>query len=176
MDNDSFYKPNSSSKDIGVRSAIEFRHETDFFPTEEFGDIVDVFKELIYVPDETRVGWFDIVEAKRKFASVDSLVIRDVELLGKIGKKIGYVKLCTNYKYKDKYFFEYSDELKCIENEIKPEYIVIQGGWDIPFFEKDYERLPNGAKAFIRLIEVFLGKKVKLIGIGPNVKDVVYKE
>lgn len=176
MDNDSFIKPNSSSGNIGVRSAIEFRHKTDFFPTEELGDNADIIKELVYVPEETRVGWFDIVEAKRKYANVDYLVIRDVELLGKIGKKLGYVKICTNYKYKDKYFHEYSEELKDIKDEIEPEYIVIQGGWKIPIFIRDFERLPNNAKAFIRLVEVFVGKKVKLIGIGPNVKDVVYKE
>ena len=104
IDKDAFGQPSFFSGDIAIRSSIEYRHKKDdFFPTEELGENSDIIKEILSISEYRRVGWFDVVLSKRMYSKANFLAIAEFDLLGKIGKKLGYVKICTMYKHGDKY-------------------------------------------------------------------------
>ena len=53
---------------------------------------------------------------------------------------------------------------------------VLKGGWDISSDLRDYEKLPNLAKEFIKIIEDVSGVPVKYIGVGPKNEDLIVRE
>ena len=178
MDNETLSNSrlNASKNDIGIRSSIEICKSADFLPTEVFGSVATCMRNKFDILPEVHVGWFDCLLTSERFSESEYLVIRDLDLLGKIGLELGYVNLCTIYKCGDTYIHKYSEDVLKSCEIIEPNYITIQGGWKIPRNIRDFSRLPSSAKGFIRLIEVFVGKPVKLIGVGPLLEDVVYKD
>ena len=143
----------------------------------------DIIREFGYEYGATtkrprRTGWFDavLVRSSKRALGADYLCINHLDTLGKIGKELGYVKMCVAYNYQGEFIDYYPDDMELTGKTPKPEYKVFYGGWDIPSNPRDYNKLPQKAKDFIREIEIQTGIPVKFIGVGPDNEDLIIRE
>lgn len=168
---------------IGVMKSYCSRVGEGPFPTEllpgEENDIGGLIRELGHEYGTTtgrprRCGWLDLVKIKEGSVinSYSVLALNHLDTIGKIGKEVGYIKVCIAYQYKGK-MIDYTPSVDT--DKIKPIYLEFKGGWEIKGVTKYYE-LPKEAKAFIQYIEDYTDIKVKYIGIGPKNEDTIVKE
>ncbi len=119
-----------------------------------------------------RVGWLDLVLLKYsdKLNNYDELALTKLDVLS--GIKI--LKIAVAYKHNGKEEKEYRAwDLEFLEN-CKPVYKKIKGFRK--FRANNYNEIPKNAKKYIGLIEEYIGKKIKIISIGPERNDIIYKE
>ena len=191
--------PLTSLKEIVlVDKAYNSRVGNGPFPTEqptatidEAGDIKtdveplvgDIIRELGLEYGTTtnrprRCGWMDCVILNTAAYSIGAnyLCINHLDTLGKIGLKIGYVKLCIEYLYQGKFISYYPDNMNLTGEIPTPIYITLDGGWEIKSTCRNYNDLPEQAKMFIKLVEHYSGIPVKYIGIGPKNDDLIIRD
>ena len=95
--------------------------------------------------------------------------------LGKIGWKLGEIKVCTSYLYNQSNSWPITIDYVPIDSEnCEPIYKSFKGGWDTSECN-DYDSLPQPAKNFIEFIEEYLAIPVMYIGIGPDIHDIIIK-
>ena len=181
---------------IGVDKAYNSRVGNGPFPTElpasidKNGNVIenakpkegDIIRELGHEYGTTtkrprRCGWLDcpILHSAKFTSGIDYLCLNHLDTLGQIGLKLGYVKVCTSYKYKGQIINYYPDDIN-LTNEIpEPIYETLNGGWTIDSSCKTYEELPELAKRFIEIIEQASGIPVKYLGTGPENDDLIIR-
>lgn len=124
-----------------------------------------------------RCGWLDLVRLKNAAVmnGVTAFCLNHLDTIGKVGKELGGISVCTAYNYSPR-----SGEQKAIEyvpvdgQNCTPIYKTFDGGWDTTGCEK-YEDLPKKAREFIEFIEEYTGIPVKIIGIGADEKDTIIR-
>ena len=95
--------------------------------------------------------------------------------LGKIGQKLGEIKVCTSYIYNQPNNWPMTIDYVPIGAETcDPVYKRFVGGWNTSGCT-DYDSLPQQAREFIEFIEEYLDVPVMYIGIGPDVHDIIIK-
>lgn len=180
---------------IVVVKAHDSRVGNGPFPTEQPAHIVndlvldydspyigDIIREEAWEYGATtkrprRTGWFDavILRSAKGVLGADYLCINHMDTLGKLGQIIGSVKICTSYKYQDKEIDYYPDDMELTGEVPTPIYTTIDGGWDIPSNLRDFDKLPEGAKKFIEIVEFVTEIPVKYIGVGPDNEDLIVR-
>lgn len=120
-----------------------------------------------------RCGWLDLVQLKSTILSngITGLCLNGLDTIGKVGKELGYIKVCTSYVDKE------DNSIKYLPVDLEgyhPVYNAFYGGWDTSGCKK-YDDLPQNAKDFIEFIEDFVAIPVKFIGIGPKPVDTILK-
>lgn len=165
---------------IGVAKAYTSRVGEGPFATEQFGDVGDYIRELGHEYGTTtgrprRCGWPDFVLLNdcKNTLGVTKWAVNHLDTLGKIGQKFGGIKVCTSYTYKGKEIFYVPQN--AANEEIIPNYIFLDGGWEIKLGTRNYDDLPHKAQNFISEIENYTGIPVKYIGIGPGDEDMIVR-
>ena len=115
----------------------------------------------------------DLVQLKSTILSngITGLCLNGLDTIGKVGKELGYIKVCTSYVDKE------DNSIKYLPVDLEgyhPVYNAFYGGWDTSGCKK-YDDLPQNAKDFIEFIEDFVAIPVKFIGIGPKPVDTILK-
>lgn len=181
---------------IGVDKAYNSRVGNGPFPTElpasidKNGNVIenvtplegDIIRDLGHEYGTTtkrprRCGWMDcpILRSAKYECGIDYLCLNHLDTLGEIGLKLGYIKICTSYKYKNQIINHYPDDIN-LSNEIpEPIYETLNGGWKIDSSCKDYSQLPVLAKQFIEIVEKYSGIPVKYLGTGPANDDLIVR-
>lgn len=181
---------------IGIDKAYNSRVGNGPFPTElpasidENGDLIkyteplegDIVRNFGHEYGTTtgrprRCGWMDaaMLASAKYTCGIDFLCINHLDTLGKIGKELGYIKVCVAYLYQGRKIDYYPDDV-CLTNEIpKPIYRTLKGGWEIDSSCKFYEDLPELAKEFISIVEDVSGIPVKYLGTGPSNDDLIVR-
>lgn len=161
----------------GVCKAYASRVGEGPFITEQNNEIGDTIRELGHEYGATtkrprRCGWIDLVALKYavRVNGVTGLALNHLDTIGKLGK----AKLCVGYKLNDTIYDEYSDDIIGHENEVETIYTELDTSFDIAG-EKDYDKLPEDAKKYIKVIEKHLGVPVKFIGTGPDNEDMIIR-
>ena len=151
---------------------IEYNEEDAFE-----GDIIREFAHEYGTTTKRprRCGWFDcvLVRTSKRANGPDVLCINHLDTLGRIGNKLGYIKMCTAYEYQGKIIKEYPGDLYTTKAIPKPIYKEFKGGWDIDPSIREYDKLPKKAKEFIEAIEKETQIPVGFIGIGPDNEDLI---
>ena len=101
---------------------------------------------------------------------VTDLALNHLDTIGKMQS----VKLCVGYKFRDKIYDEYSDDIIGYENEVEPIYEEYETNYEIGKINS-YEELPINAKKYLERIEEYLNVPVSIIGIGPENEDVIIR-
>ena len=179
---------------IGIDKAYNSRVGNGLFPTElpssidKNGCLIagsqqlegDIIRELGHEYGTTtkrprRVGWMDavILNSAKTQCGIDYLCLNHMDTLGEIGKKLGYIKICTNYQYQGRTIDYFPDNINLTGNIPKPIYHTFDGGWTIDNSCTSYKTLPSKAKDFIRIVESVSGIPVKFIGTGPANDDII---
>ena len=125
-----------------------------------------------------RTGWFDavLVRSSKRALGADYLCINHLDTLGKIGKHLGYVKMCYAYQYQGDIIERFPDDINITGEVPTPLYRTIKGGWDVSSDVREFEELPENAQEFIKMIERETGIPVKYIGVGPDIDDLIVRE
>ena len=182
---------------IGVDKAYNSRVGNGPFPTElpasidKYGNVIedatplegDIVRNLGHEYGTTtkrprRCGWIDcpILRSAKYTSGIDYLCLNHLDTLGEIGLKLGYIKICTAYKYKGEIINYYPDDIS-ISNEIpEPIYKTLKGGWEIDSSCKSYLELPDLAKEFIKIVEEASGIPIKYLGTGPSNDDLITRD
>ncbi|WP_187647418.1 adenylosuccinate synthase [Nitrosophilus labii] len=165
--------PKDIGKVIGIAKAYCTRVGNGPFPTEDFGEDGEKLRKQGAEFGTTtgrprRCGWFDAVTAKYacRLNGCDELAIMKLDVLDGFKK----IKICIAYRYEG----EIIDYVPSDLENVQPVYQEIDG-WDSVEGIKEYEKLPNEAKKFIKIIEELTGTKVGIISTSPDRADTVIR-
>lgn len=169
--------PSYISKVIGIAKAYTTRVGEGPFPTEIKSKLQDILREKGKEYGATtgrprRCGWFDSVVVRHaiKINDIKELVLTKLDCL----KDINPLKICVAYKYKNKIFYDFPVSRK-IQMRIKPIYKTLPGfSEDINNITR-YDSLPTNAKNYIKAIEHYCKVKIKMISLGRDRNETIFK-
>ena len=147
------------------------------FPTELFDEVGKTIRKNGNEFGATtgrprRIGWFDAVAAKftTMINDIDNVVLTLLDVLS--GMDI--LKICVSYEIDGKITNEFPANVRNLENAV-PQYIEL-AGWNEDISQiTDFDKLPQNAKNYIYTIEELLGRKITMISVGPDRKQMIQK-
>jgi adenylosuccinate synthase len=167
--------PTKISKVIGVIKAYTTRVGGGPFPTEIIDSLGIKIREKGGEYGATtgrprRCGWLDMVVLRHsvRINGFTGLAITKLDILDGIEK----IKICTSYKYKGKIYKEFPKDISIFE-ECEPVYEEIPGWTKSTAGIKDFYKLPEAAKSYIKKIEEILEVKVNLISTGQRRDELI---
>ena len=167
--------PNSINYVLGITKAYTTRVGEGPFPTElknEIGEkLGTVGKEFGTVTSrKRRCGWFDgvLVRQTIKIAGIDGIALTKLDVLDQLDE----IKMCVGYEVGNKKM-DYlpaavEDQLKA-----KPIYKNFKGWKCSTKGIKNFEKLPQNAKIYIKELEKFIETKVASISTSPERNDTI---
>jgi adenylosuccinate synthase len=168
--------PNKIKNIRGIFKAYTTRVGSGPFPTELFDSTGEKIREIGHEYGATtgrdrRCGWLDLVALKYtiEINGVTELNIMKSDVLSSIGKLL----ICTSYTIDGKIvdFFPYDIKSK----DITPNYVEFKG-WDMDITKiKNEEDLPDELIDYIDYIELFVDVPIKLISVGPDRTQTIYR-
>lgn len=168
--------PNKIKNIRGIFKAYTTRVGSGPFPTELFDSTGEKIREIGHEYGATtgrdrRCGWLDLVALKYtiEINGVTELNIMKSDVLSSIEKLL----VCTSYTIDGKIvdFFPYD----IISKDITPNYIEFKG-WDMDITKiKNEKDLPDELIDYIDYIELFVGVPIKLISVGPDRTQTIYR-
>lgn len=170
------------SKVIGVTKAYCSRVGNGVFFTEQDNEVGNLIRDLGHEYGTTtgrprRCGWLDcvIIRSGTTLMGYTELCLNHLDTIGKIGQKLGYIKICVDYDYKKHMINYIPDDISLTKIMPTPVYATLPGGWDIPKDCKTYDDLPVNAKRFIVFVETHTKLPVKYIGYGADNKYTIVR-
>jgi adenylosuccinate synthase len=168
--------PNKIKNIRGIFKAYTTRVGSGPFPTELFDSIGERIRDVGHEYGATtgrdrRCGWLDLVALKYSIQinGVTELNIMKSDVLSSIDKLL----VCTSYTIdgEEINFFPYDINSK----DVTPNYIEFKGwGKDITNV-KNEDDLPDELIEYINYIESFVEVPIKLISVGPDRKQTIYR-
>lgn len=165
--------PKEAGQIIGIIKAYATRVGNGAFPSEDKGEdgdkIAQIGKEIgVSTGRKRRCGWFDAVALKytARLNGLDALALMKLDVLDGFKK----VKICRAYHYKGK---EISYMPYDLENAT-PIYEEF-AGWDKVGGVRDFEKLPQNAKLYIKALEDLTGVRIKYISTSPERDDTIIR-
>ena len=169
--------PNKIKNIRGIFKAYTTRVGSGPFPTELFDSTGEKIREIGHEYGATtgrdrRCGWLDLVALKYSIEinGVTELNIMKSDVLSSIGKLL----VCTSYSIDGKVvdFFPYDIKSK----DITPNYVEFKG-WDMDITDiKNEDDLPDELIDYIDYIELFVDVPIKLISVGPDRTQTIYRK
>ena len=169
--------PNKIKNIRGIFKAYTTRVGSGPFPTELFDSTGERIREIGHEYGATtgrdrRCGWLDLVALKYSIEinGVTELNIMKSDVLSSIGKLL----VCTSYTIDGKVvdFFPYDIKSK----DITPNYVEFKG-WDMDITNiKNEDDLPDELIDYIDYIELFVDVPIKLISVGPDRTQTIYRK
>lgn len=167
--------PTKISKVLGVVKAYTTRVGSGPFPTEIKDSLGDKLRERGGEYGATtgrprRCGWLDtvILRHSARINGLTGIAITKLDILDGLEK----IKICTSYKYKGKIYEEFPKEINILE-ECEPVYEEVDGWSESTIGIREFKRLPERAKAYIKRIEEILGVEVQLISTGQRRDELI---
>ena len=170
--------PNTINYVLGITKAYTTRVGEGPFPTELKDKIGELLgnrgKEFGTVTSrKRRCGWFDgvLVRQTIKISGIDGIALTKLDVLDELeeikmsiayelnGKKIDYLPAAVD------------DQLK-----VKPIYKTFKGWKSSTKGVKDFEKLPENAKLYIKELEKFIETKISSISTSPERSDTILIE
>ena len=168
--------PNKIKNIRGIFKAYTTRVGSGPFPTELFDSIGKKIRDVGHEYGATtgrdrRCGWLDLVALKYSIQinGVTELNIMKSDVLSSIEKLL----VCTSYTIdgEEINFFPYDIDSK----DVIPNYIEFKG-WDEDITNiKNEDDLPRELIEYIDYIESFVQVPIKLVSVGPDRKQTIYR-
>ncbi len=163
--------PKAIGNVVGIVKAYCTRVGNGAFPSEDFGDdgekMAQIGREIgVTTGRKRRCGWFDAVSVKyaSRLDGCDSLAVMKLDVLDGFEK----VKICYAYEYKGKTIDYIPSDLE----NVKPLYKEFDG-WDKTVGIREFDKLPQNAKTYIKEIERLTDTKVSIISTSPDREDTI---
>ena len=155
---------------VGVAKAYCTRVGAGPFPTELHDRRADEIRERGHeygtvTGRPRRVGWFDAVVARytSRLAGIDSWALMLFDVLSGLDT----IKICTAYELDGKTLQAPPSTIGALER-VKPVYIEMEGWKEDITGVRDFNDLPEAAKAYVRKIEELTQTPVGIISVGPD--------
>ncbi len=167
--------PTKISRVLGVVKAYTTRVGAGPFPTEIKDPLGDAIREKGGEYGATtgrprRCGWLDMVILRHsaRINGLTGIAVTKLDILDGMET----IKICTSYKHKGKVYEEFPKELNIFQ-ECEPVYEET-GGWkESTVGIKDFEKLPDAAKAYVKKIENMLGVEAHIISTGQRRDELI---
>lgn len=163
---------------VGIVKAYTTRVGAGPFVTELNDETGDRIRELgneygVTTGRPRRCGWLDLVVVKYA-ARISGLTGISLMLLDVLSE-FDTLRICEGYKYGDEIITDFPARLDVMENS-EPMYKDMQG-WKTDITGcRNYDELPEQAKAYIKEIENFTGVPVKIVSVGPDREQTMIRE
>lgn len=155
---------------LGVAKAYCTRVGEGPFPTELFDERAHEIRERGHeygtvTGRPRRVGWFDAVVARYTgmLAGIDNWALMLFDVLSGLDK----VMICTGYECDGELLQAPPSTISRL-SRCKPVLIEMEGWKEDISGVRDFDRLPEAAKAYVRKIEELTGIPVGVISVGPD--------
>ena len=170
--------PRYIDKALGICKAYTTRVGAGPFPTEIEGDLANYIRERGHeygtvTGRPRRVGYLDAVALRHacRVSGINYLSIMLFDVLS--GLKT--VKICTGYELDGKKIDYVPATLSALER-CKPIFIELPG-WDEEITDiRDYVKLPNNAKQYLRKIEELTNTEIAIVSVGPDRTQTIIKK
>jgi adenylosuccinate synthase len=170
--------PTTVNAVFGVAKAYTTRVGSGPFPTElddETGRFIgrngDEFGATTGRP--RRCGWFDAVAGAYacRVNGITRLAVTKPDVLDPLAE----VRVCTAYRYKGSLLHDFPTEPWILE-KVTPEYRTVRG-WTEPVHRvREFARLPQAFKDYLRLLEDLVEARAAIISTGVEREDTVLVE
>jgi len=167
--------PTKISKVLGVVKAYTTRVGAGPFPTEIKDSLGDAIRERGGEYGATtgrprRCGWLDMVILRHsaRINGLTGIAITKLDILDGLEN----IKICTSYKHNGKTYKEFPKELNIFQ-ECEPVYEETKGWKESTIGIKDFEKLPDAAKAYVKKIENMLGVEAHIISTGQRRDELI---
>jgi adenylosuccinate synthase len=165
---------------MGVYKAYTTRVGEGPFPTEISNDDPDaevlrqIGKPWAEVGTTTgrhrRVGWFDAVMARyaAEINGIDSVTITKLDVLDTLPR----IKICTGYRRHDE-ILEYPPAEVALLSKVEPIYEEVPG-WQTPTSHiRNFQDLPEEARAYLARLCQLVGAKLSVVSVGPEREQII---
>ena len=168
--------PNKIKEVFGVFKAYTTRVGSGPFPTELFDE---VGKKIAQVGQEfgattgraRRCGWLDLVALK--YAVQVNGVTQLMMMKGDVLSGIDTLKICTKYIYRGELIDHLPFSLD--KDYVNPKYVEMPG-WNEEITNCTlYDELPSQMKEYVTFIENYLETPVRLVSVGPDRKQTIFR-
>lgn len=160
---------------LGIAKAYTTRVGAGPFPTELFDEtgahLAKVGNEFGATTGRPRrCGWLDLVALKRSIDinSMDGVCITKLDVLDGMSE----IKLCIAYEVDGRQISGFPDNDYDFTHA-KPIYHTLPGWSEITAGIKDYDALPDNAKAYLDYIEDFIGATIAVLSTGPERSETI---
>ena len=170
--------PNTIGYVLGITKAYTTRVGEGPFPTElknETGEhLGKIGKEFGTVTSrKRRCGWFDgvLVRQTIKVSGINGIALTKLDVLDKLEE----IKMCVAYELDGKKV-DYLPAAVDDQLKVKPIYKSFKGWKSSTKGIKNFEKLPENAKIYIKELEKFIETKVSSISTSPERNDTILIE
>ena len=170
--------PNSINYVLGITKAYTTRVGEGPFPSElkdEIGELLGIRgKEFGTVTNrKRRCGWFDAVLVRQtiKISGIDGIALTKLDVLDELDE----IKMCIAYEIDGKKI-DYLPAAVDDQLKVKPVYKVFKGWKSTTNGIKEFDKLPENAKIYVKELEKFVETKISSISTSPERKDTILIE
>ena len=163
---------------LGITKAYTTRVGEGPFPTELKDKIGELLgnrgKEFGTVTNrKRRCGWFDgvLVRQTIKISGINAIALTKLDVLDELDE----IKICVAYEINGKKI-DYLPAAVDEQLKVKPIYKVFKGWKSSTRGIKEFEKLPENAKYYIKQLEDFINAKISSISTSPERKDTILIE
>ena len=163
---------------LGITKAYTTRVGEGPFPTELKDDVGELLgsrgKEFGTVTSrKRRCGWFDgvLVRQTIKISGINGIALTKLDVLDELEE----IKMCVGYKLKNKEI-DYLPAAVDEQLQVKPVYKVFKGWKSSTKGIKEFDKLPENSKIYIKELEKFIEAKVSSISTSPERSDTILVE
>lgn len=167
--------PTKITSVLGVVKAYTTRVGEGPFPTELKDEIGELLRQKggefgATTGRPRRTGWLDAVVLRHsvRVNGITGLVLTKLDILDELDT----IKICTGYKYEGRIFEEMPKEIR-IFSQAEPVFIELKGWKEKTTGIKDYNKLPEGARSYVRKIEELLKVPILLISTGQRRDELI---
>jgi len=163
----------------GIAKAYATRVGAGPFPTELFDDVGEQMLQRGHEFGTTtgrrrRCGWIDLVALRYavRLNGMDALAITKLDVL----RGIGPLRVAVRYRSREGAELESFPYHQSILHSATPEYEELPG-FDLDLTScRSAEDLPQEARDYLGFIADFVGVPVRLVGVGPDREQVIWRE
>ena len=170
--------PNTINYVLGITKAYTTRVGEGPFPTEltdKIGEQLGIKgKEFGTVTSrKRRCGWFDgvLVRQTIKISGIDGIALTKLDVLDDLDE----IKMCTAYELDGKKM-DYLPAAVDDQLRVKPIYKNFKGWKSSTNGIKEFDKLPERAKNYVKELEKFIETKISSISTSPERKDTILIE
>lgn len=169
--------PTKIDKVMGVVKAYTTRVGEGPFPTEIKDSLGDTLRERGGEYGATtgrprRCGWLDFIGLRHavRVNGITSVALTKLDILDSLER----IKICVAYKHNGKTIEGFPKDLSQLK-EVEPVYEEFEGWMKDTRGIKDFDRLPDNAKRYIKKIEETLSVKVDIISTGEKRGELIIR-
>jgi len=155
---------------LGVSKAYATRVGSGPFPTEAKGPEGEKIRERggefgAVTGRPRRCGWFDVTAARycARLNHLQALIITKLDILDNLAE----IPVGVAYEYEGKRLTEFPQDVDILE-KVQVQYCVLPGWLESTFGIKDFSKLPQKAKEYLRFLSAQVGVEIAMVSTGPE--------